>query len=186
MVNGEKVVLLLDWENILCSLRDTFGIDNMNIEHRLRQMCSWIEKEVGELLEGHGFVFAPEHFDIIFRDICVKLGFQLLVCPKRTLSEPKWDAKSGLLVSKEDTVDETLIWFGELMMNHSDVGCICLVSSDSDFIPFLEKVSSRGIRRALVIPSMVSLSDDQRLTSCADRNDLSNRMILFLDAINPP
>lgn len=181
----EQVLLLVDWENLFVSLFSVFK-NEMRLEYRLSEMLSWIQGNVGELWGGHGFVFAPEHLNVIHQEICTKLGFKFIICPKRQLTKPKKNPKSGLMVSEEDTVDETIIWFGMLIAKHPDVKHICLVSSDSDYIPFLREVSCFGVEIALVFPSIISLgrSKGKQLIKLADRSKNGcNKLILKLDEL---
>ena len=178
-----KVLVLVDWDNLFFSLFNTFK-QEMNLEYRLSKMMHWVKSDIGELLGGYGFVFAPDHLDIHHREMCVKNGFRMMTCPRRKLESAKRNPKTGYTVSEEDTVDETIMWFGELMMNHSDLKCICLVSADSDFAPLFSKAKAHGIQRALVVPTINSLSASRSLIKSVSISQKDGKpMILRLDTL---
>ncbi len=68
---------------------------------------------------------------------------QIIICPKK---------------EKKDIVDETIIWFGKIMLSHPEVGILCLASGDDDFIPLLEEAQKNGIKTGIIIPTITSLS----------------------------
>lgn len=178
-----KVLLLIDWDNLFFCLYDMFKT-NMQLEHRLKKLIEWLQKDIGELFGGHGFVFAPEHLAIYHQQICVQNNLKIIVCPKRELKEPKPNPKTGKLMNKEDTVDETIMWFGKLMIKHPDIKFVCLVSGDDDFAPFFEEVESSNVKRVLAPPTINSLSSSKRLIKLADKHpDTAKKMILMLDAV---
>ena len=178
-----KVLLLIDWDNLFFCLFDMFKT-NMQLEHRLKKLIEWVQKDIGELFGGHGFLFAPEHLAFYHQEVCVQNNLKIIVCPKRTLEKEKLNPKTGKLMKEEDTVDETIIWFGRLMMRHPDVKFICLVSGDDDFVPFFEEAGSCNIKRVLAPPTINSLSRSKRLIRLADKHpDTLKKMILMLDAL---
>ena len=68
-----KVLLLVDWENVFFSLYDPSNPSKgTNITERFPKMMEWIKSDVGELLGGYGFVFAPDRFHIDNIKMCLK------------------------------------------------------------------------------------------------------------------
>ena len=57
-----KVLLLIDWENVFSCLFNDFGPDRLNLDYRFKKLMEWIKAEIGELFGDHGFIFAPSHF----------------------------------------------------------------------------------------------------------------------------
>ena len=183
-VTNNKVLVLVDWDNLFFSLFDSFKM-HMDLERRLKKMMEWIKTEIGEIIGGYGFVFAPEHLAFYHQQVCVENNFKLLICPKRKLEEPKINKKTGEMMSEEDTVDETIIWYGNLMMRHRDVGFICLVSGDNDYVPLFEEAPEHGVKRVLVPPTINSLSRSKTLIRLTDKNPKTNKkMILVLDDVD--
>lgn len=179
-----KVLVLVDWDNLFYSLFNTFGQEEMRLEERLQQMMHWIKKEIGEIWGDSGFVFAPEHLPIFYQELCTQSKLKIMVCPKRKLEEPQMDPKKGHLVSELDTVDETIIWFGERLMGIPEIGFVCLVSGDADYIPLFQKASQHGILRVLVAPSHQSLSRSDEFLGLVDDHPLTHKkMLLHLDQV---
>lgn len=180
----KKVLLLVDWENLFFNLFTDFGAQNMDITFRLKKMLAWIQGEIGEIFGDYGFVFAPEHLSLSHQRMCVNNNMKLVICPKRQLRTPKKDPKTGRMITEEDTVDETIIWFGKTMMRHPDVKFICLVSGDDDYVPLFEEAERYSIKRVLIPPTLNSLSKSKRLVRLADKHPISlKRMILRLDTL---
>ncbi len=178
-----KVLLLVDWDNLFLNLFAVFN-QQINLARRLEAMQNWIQREVGELLGGYGFVFAPEHFSSIHQQMCVNLNMRLMICPKRPLEKPKRHPKTGRMITEEDTVDETLIWFGTMMMRHPDIGFLCLVSGDDDYVPLFEEAARQRVKRVLIPPTLDSLSKSKRLIMLTDKHPKTlRRMILRLDTL---
>ena len=174
---GGKVLLLIDWENVFFCLFESFGPDRLDLHYRFEKLMEWIKNEIGDLLGSHGFIFAPEHFSSYHREICVKNGLRIMICPKK-----KSDQGNG---KEEDTVDPTIISFGEMMLGHPEVGFICLVSGDEDYVPLLEKAQIAKIKIALVPPTINSLSVNKAIIKFIDTHpDTGKKMVLMLDQIN--
>jgi len=183
-VVAKEVLLLIDWENLFFRLFDRFGAESMLIERRMAMLIEWTKQNVGELLGGHGFIFAPEHMSFFHQQICVQNNLRLMTCPKRQLTSPKRNQKTGEMQTEEDTVDETIIWFANLMMRHPNFRFICLVTGDSDFVPLLKEMGEHNIKRALIVPTIDSLSKTKELINLVDRHPGTHkRMILSLDKI---
>lgn len=170
----EGVLLLVDWDNLFYNLFSSFKAEGLRLNYRLKKLIEWLENEIGEIAGGHGFVFAPEHLSSYHQQICLQNGFKLIICPKIQATEV--DAK------ERDTVDETIIWFGKMMMRHPDVKTICLVSGDDDFVPLFEEAEKCGVRRALAPPTLNSLSKSKRLIRLVSKHSRTRRkMLLRLD-----
>lgn len=179
---ARQVLLLIDWDNIFYGLSNRFGIEEIQIEKHIKKLVDWTKEQVGELLGGYGFVFAPEHLSHFHQQICVNNGLKLIICPKRHLLEPRVNPKTGETTNIEDTVDETIIWFAETMFCHPNFKFICLATGDRDYIPLLKQAEKHGIKRALVIPSLNSVSNKKELIRLTDRHPTTlKRMVLRLD-----
>lgn len=173
-----KVLILVDWDNLFYSLFDAFGVE-INLDYRLEKLMEWIKTEIGEILGDKGFVFAPEHLSPLHQQACVENNFKLIICPKRDVRD-----EQGRLIKEEDTVDETIIWFGQMMMRHQDVRFICLVSGDDDFVPLFEEVPKYGVKRVLIPPTIGSLSKSKALIRLIDKHPMTDKkMILMLDQV---
>jgi len=165
-----EVLVLIDWDNLFICLQERFGAE-MRLENRIQALIEWIKSDIGEIWREWGFVFAPDYLTIIHRDIFVRNNLRLMICPKKQIGEMQMD-----------TVDETLIWFGEAMLNHPEIGFICLVSGDADYVKFLEKAKKAGVKIALAPPTINSLSRD--LVGYANINPKTGKkIILRLDTL---
>ncbi len=170
---GSKVLLLVDWENLFFTLFADFGPDRMNLDYRFEKLMDWIKSDIGELLSDHGFIFAPEHFAAYHRQVCVKSNLKIIICPKRQTGE-----------KLEDTVDETIIWFGNMMFKHPDIGFVCLVSGDEDYVPLLEEAKKKKIKIALVAPTLNALSTNKAIVKLIDMHPKTGKkMVLRLDQV---
>jgi hypothetical protein len=175
-----KILLLIDWENLFYSLCDILGPIDMQLEQRIKKMMEWISVEVGEVFAG--FVFAPEHMNSIHQRICTELGFTFIVCPKKYLTVSQLNPKTGFMINILDTVDQGIIDFGTMMTGYSEFNTVCLVSGDSDFIPFLKLLKKHKKRIALVAPTTYSLSQDKQMENLADLSPKTGN-IMFLKLV---
>lgn len=160
-IEEKKVLLLIDWENLFLNLFDVFR-EKMQLSYRIEDSMKWL-KETGELLGGKGFVFAPEHLSYLHQEICVENNLQIMICPKK---------------EKRDIVDETIIWFGRIMLSHPEVGILCLASGDDDFVPLLEDAQKNGIKTSLIIPTINSLS--RNLLSFIEKDPKTGKRIALM------
>lgn len=180
----EQVLLLGDWDNIWYSLQTRFGVGEMDIERRMRELMKWINKNIGGLFGQSGFMFAPEHLSLIHQQICIEQGFKLFTCPKKILTEPMEDPKTGKMKTEMDTVDDTIMWFAKSMVGHPNFKTVCLISGDKDYIPLLLWLKEHGIRIALAPPTLGSLAKDLELVGCVDESLITReRMLFVLDKI---
>jgi len=170
-----KVLLLLDWDNIVYGLLERFGLQGMDLEVRIKKLNNWVLSEIGTPLDGFGFVFAPEHLNAIHQAICVRNNMRLITCPKK-------EAQIGS--KPEDTVDATLMWFSDLMLKHQEVQFVCLVSGDEDYEPMVKGVKKAGVKMALVTPALRSLSNQGGLSRFADNHPVTGKkMFISLDTL---
>ena len=153
-----RVLLLMDWDNFEICLRQRFGPGKMQIDQNIKKLINWVKSEVGELSGGYGWVFAPEHLNQTYRNICAENNLRMITCPKKHLAEPRRNPKSRKMETDVDTVDETIIWYGKWMLQHPDIQFICIASGDSDYLPLMEAAKKHGIKVAFAAPSVGSLS----------------------------
>lgn len=172
----KKVVILVDWDNLLMCLYQKFS-PNVHLEDRIEKFFEWIHENIGETLCG--VVFTPRQLSLEHQKMWIKHGFKIMFCPKVHLLKAQKDSKSGAMRTLKDTVDNELMDFGEMMLNHQDIGCVCLVSGDKDYVPFLEKVAAKKIKRAIAPPTLASLSTDQRMVNSADVNPRTGTKLIF-------
>lgn len=173
MQGGNKTLLCFDWDNFFGSLFRDFGPDNVRLEERVDKIFSWVNTEVGKIISIGGFVFAPEHLNILHKRIFLKHDFNFLICPKK---------EGG-----QDVVDENIISFCEWAMKHPEVGYLCLASGDNDYFPLFEKAGKLGVKRALVVPTLNCLAKipkGKRLVDLIDSHPLTGRkMVLRSDLL---
>jgi hypothetical protein len=180
---GPQVLLLIDWDNLFHSIASFFeSVEEIRIEDRIAKIREWVDCEVGPLLGGHGFVFAPEHLSLAHQEICVKHGLKLVICPKKILAEPERNPKTGQMENEHDTVDETIIWFAQMMITNTAFDTICLVSGDNDYLHLFKQMKVYGKKRALVAPTNNSLAKngDDLLVEQVDINPANRKMMLVL------
>jgi hypothetical protein len=176
-----RVLLLIDWDNLYYGLFQRFGHLDMHIGERIVALMEWVE-EIGGLMGGRGFIFAPEHVSAEYQRMFNENRLQLVICPKRKLKTPRADFLGGEPRTEEDTVDETIIWFAKNMAGHPSFKILCLVSGDNDYVPMFEEMGRLGIKRALAPPAIASLAKNKRLLNLTDRNPVTQkRMILLLE-----
>lgn len=173
----EKILVLIDWDNLFLNLINIFKPGKVNLSFRLDKLKEWLG-EIGEIWAV--FVFAPPHLSPWHRKLLRQHGFFLITCDK-IKPEEKTKEKTG--DKKEiDTVDETLIRFGELELPHPDIDYLCLVSGDFHFAELLEKAQKSGKKRAIVISGINPLA--RKLIAFADQHPKTKRkMILRLDEV---
>lgn len=168
---ADKVLVLVDWDNLFFCLYKTFGAE-MQLDYRLKKLMDWVREDIGEMLGDKGFIFAPEHLSFIHQQVCAESNLKLIICPKRQIRDER-----GKLTGEEDTVDETLIWFGRMMMRHPDVKFICLVSGDDDYVPLFKEAPLYGVKRILVPPTVDSLSKSKTLIRLVDKHPITGKLM---------
>jgi hypothetical protein len=163
---GQKVLLLIDWDNFRSGLLKRFGSGQIRLEKRIQRLIGWLKDEAGELVDDYGFVFAPEHLNDLFRKMCTKNKLRTFTCPKRDVPD-----SDGSM----DSVDEVMIWFGKLMVRHPDVGFLCIVSGDKHFMPLMKVAVENNINVIFVAPSI----------NCFSKTSEIIDKIIGLTSINP-
>lgn len=166
MSEKRRILVLIDWDNLWLNLLNIFGPENVRISHRFDELKKWL-RTIGEIFAV--FVFAPPFLSPIFRKIIREQGFYLVACDK---IEKTADEEGQL-----DTVDEALMKFGELMLDHPDINYLCLVSGDDDFIPLLRKAEEKGIKKAIAVASIHPLS--RNLVPLADRHPATQKKMIL-------
>lgn len=140
-----RVLVLLDWENLQQNVGFVPG--GLSLKDRLDACIRQIAKQVGSIVDV--FVFMPPHASHIWGEQLYKAGFFILVCPKIK-------NKAG---DEVDTTDETLIRFGERMLDELEgLTHLCLGSGDIDFSPLLIRARRKGLKNVLIAGDPRSLS----------------------------
>lgn len=149
----KKILVLVDWENI--SLNVGFTPGEPSLKERLDVCIRNIAKQVGSIVDV--FVFMPPHASYTWGEHLYSLGFFIIACPKVK-------NKAG---EEIDTVDETLMKFGERMLDRTEgLTHLCLVSGDADLLPLLTRARLKGLKTVLI---------------AADTHSLSAKMIPLID-----
>lgn len=131
---GSCALVLIDWENITGHVpMGKYEPEEYSREAGIKKLFLWIKSEVDEIFDS--FVFAPLFMAYMDYQLLYELDLQPIACPKIPLGSP----------NRKDTVDETLIKKGLKWITHQKLTHICLVSGDSDFIPFLEEAKKQGL-----------------------------------------
>lgn len=160
-----KILVLLDWENLSINVAD-FSPDNFSLTagfHRLAQQL----RDVGEVTNV--FVFAPLPSLATHAEIFYHQGFISVLCPKI-------HSKSG---EEQDTTDSTIITFGQKMIGYMpDLTHLCIGSGDRDFIPLARGAIRQGLRIIIIAGSCQSLAP--KLSELADIHPTSEERMVYL------
>ena len=149
--NPNKVLLLIDWENLLISQKSGQmpSEEGYSIVAGFDRLIDQITLEIGEIVNV--FIFAPPHILSSFGETFVKLGFFQIVCPKIT-------GKTG---EEEDTTDSTLIDFGKTAIEQiKDLTHLCIGSGDKDFSLLVRQAKRKGLKILVVASSNRSLAKE--------------------------
>jgi len=149
--NLNKVLLLIDWENLLISLKSEQmpSEEGYSITAGFDRLVEQITLEIGEIVNV--FIFAPPHILSSFGETFVKLGFFPIVCPKVR-------GKTG---EEEDTTDSTLINFGRTAIEHiKGLTHLCIGSGDKDFSLLVRQAKRKGLKILVVASSNRSLATE--------------------------
>jgi len=155
-----KALVLIDFENLLLALEtesDKILLEEKTptLTERLNELTKRIAREVAEVVAV--FVFIPR-FSTMWSKEFHKSGFFMIYCPKILNKESQ----------EVDTVDETMIQFGQLMIQQiPDLTHLCIASGDQDFIPLIRQAIQKGLKTIVVPGSNRSLSLE--LKRVADR-----------------
>lgn len=148
-------IMLIDWDNLLINLRLP-SPDEVSLIGGFDKVIKDIAREFGEIIDV--FVFLPPQPAYIWGETLHKLNFYPIVCPKITDKEGE----------EQDTVDDTLIRFGERdIENTKNLSFLCLGSGDKDFSPLVRRAMRRGLKIVVVAGSTKSLASE--LIDLADR-----------------
>lgn len=167
-IRGNKVLVLLDWENLQSS---TVSIppEKFSLQVGLEKLIEKITSEVGKIVGI--FVFLPPHLVSTIGERLKKEGFFIICCPKIK-------GKDGV---ERDTVDEELMRFGRKMIAEiPDLTHLCLGSGDQDFIPFLQEARHQGLKIILISGTLQSLSKEIIRFAVKDPKTRKRRVFLFL------
>ena len=155
-----KMLVLIDLENILLSVRDFGDISSMAFP---RQKFDEIVGRLGKIAQiVASFVFGPTNTITRHGDYLRELGFIPVHCPLMVNIKER-----GPSTDKRDTVDPVLIETGRTMMSLL-VGLthLCIVSGDSDFTPLARDAQRRGLDVVVVAGSRLSLSKNLEEFAC--------------------
>ena len=160
-----RILVLIDWDNLFLNLMDIYKPEKLNLSFHFDNLKKWLE-EIGQIWAV--FVFAPQHLNVWHRKFLQEREFFLVTCTK---------IKTGETPEEIDTVDETLIKLGELLLSYPDITHLCLVSGDADFIPLLEKAKKEGVKRAIAVASVKPLS--RNLLPLADTHPKTRKKMIL-------
>lgn len=164
---GNKVLVLLDWENLQLGTA-SIPPDKFSLQVGLEKLIEKIAGEVGKII--FVFVFLPPHLAPIWGERLKKEGFFIVCCPKIK-------GKDGV---DRDTVDEELMRLGRKMIAEiPDLTHLCLGSGDQDFIPLLQDAKQQGIKIVLVSGTLTSLSKELIRFAEKDKRSGKRRVFLF-------
>ena len=160
-----KILVLLDWENLSISA-DDIPPEKFSLTagfHRLAQQF----RDVGEVTNV--FLFAPLPSLATHAEIFYRQGFISVLCPKI-------HSKSG---EEQDTTDGIIITFGQRIIGHMpDLTHLCIGSGDRDFVPLAREAIRRGLRIIIVAGSCQSLAPE--LSELADIHPMSKKRMVYL------
>ena len=166
-IKGAKVLVLIDWENLLAALRLLSSPpERFSMAAGFDRLIEEITDKVGEIAVV--FIFTPSHLVASVEQISRELGFFTVVCPKTK------DKKTGEYV---DTVDATLIELGEIQMGLiNGLTHLCIGSGDRDFTPLMRRARRKGLRTIVVAGSEKSLASKMI--------DLADNLFIFSPSID--
>lgn len=148
----EKVVILIDWENLYKEPRIE---EKLSISEIFQKLIKRVSQEIGEIVNV--FVFTPPHSASVWGETFYNQGFFIISCPKVT--DKKGETK--------DTVDETLIDFGRKMIQNMKLTHLVIGTGDRDFSPLYREAIYQGLKIVTVAASEKSLSS--RLIELSDK-----------------
>lgn len=161
-----KILVLIDWENLLSS---TVSIppEKFSLDTGLNNLIEKITQEVGIIIGI--YVFVPPHLVSTWGEKFKKEGFFIICCPKIK-------TKTG---EEKDTVDEELTRFGAKMIAQiPDLTHLCLGSGDQDFIPLLQEAKQRGLKIIIATGGLQPLSVE--LIRFAEKDPITGKRRVYL------
>ena len=160
-----KILVLIDWENLIISIKANFP-GNFSLTAGINRLKKWIELE-GEILGF--FVFAPLHILKTYSDLFYKNGFIAICCPKVASEKRK----------EIDTTDEIIIIFGEKMIaTMPELTHLCIASGDIGIKPLIEQATRKGLKIMIAAGHFDSLANE--LIDLASRSQ-SGKLIHMFD-----
>lgn len=163
-----KILVLVDWENLQWQIG--FSPGRPSLKDRLDSRIKEVAAEVGGVLDV--FVFMPPHISYTWGESLHEKGFFIVACPKIR-------NKAG---EETDTTDETIIKFGEMMMdNVRGLTHLCLASGDKDFSPLLNRAQRKGLENIIIAGDIKSLAGDV-ISLASQRKDGSRRVYILYES----
>lgn len=163
----KKVLILIDFENLMISLQNTIGPIGFSIEAGFNRVIAEITTAIGEIIGV--FAFLPPDRAMVWSKDLYRLGFTTILCPRIK-------DKEGV---DQDTTDTTLMKLGEwLMENLTGLTHICIGSGDKDFGPLMRKGALKGLKRMVIAANLSSLSSE--LIKLTDSNPLTGKKMVYL------
>lgn len=139
-----KVLVLLDWENLLYSLTPLLG--DLSVFEILLRAIKKISREVGEIINI--FVFTSPHLASVWGERFYEERFFVVSCPKIT-------TKKG---ETKDTTDEILAEFVRQMIENLNFSHLCIGTGDRDLSKLYHEAMRKGLKTITIASSEGSLS----------------------------
>jgi len=141
----EKVVILINWENLLQSMGPRIEKE-LSVSEIFLKLIKRVSQEIGEIVNV--FIFAPPHLASVWGETFYNQGFFIISCPKVT------DKKGGT----KDTVDEILLDFGRRMIQNMNLSHLAIGTGDRDLSRLYQDVILKGWKIVTIAASEKSLS----------------------------
>lgn len=155
-----KVLVVLDFENIMKALERIPPRESFSIVDGLDKMIKKIAQDIGEIVNV--YVFVPVHLAYHYAEMFHKANCFTIVCPKI----------KGKIGEDIDTTDEILKNFGRSAIRDTQgLTDICIGSGDKDFTSLAREAISRGLVVTIVAGSTHSLASEMI--------KISDRVIFF-------
>ncbi len=164
----ERMILVLfDWDNLQLSLDSPRpeGFSLISGFDRLMEKLGEIGKV--ELI----YLFAPPGISDHFLEIFYHQGINIISCPKITPKERG---------PKRDTTDETMIRFGEELIDQiPTLTHLCIGSGDKDFCGLARYAIRKGLKIIITAASKTSLAPELIDLASRDPETKKRRVIWF-------
>ncbi len=168
---GNKILLLIDFENLQKNARIAQTPDNFSITDAFDSLFRQISQETGKITDA--FIFVPPHTTSLLIEKFYELGLFTIFCPK-VIDKGK----------EKDTVDSTMIEFGRKMINQMpELTHLCLGSGDKDFIPLIREAMRAGLKIMIIAGDQLSLSSE--IIKLADFNPKTKQKMIYLFSPSP-
>ncbi len=160
----KKILFLIDLENLLLNA-GLFPPERFSLANELDRITKQITDEVGNITNT--FVCSPP--SQAYGEVCYEMRFFNIACAKVRNKEGR----------EVDTVDQTLVEFGEQMiLQIPNLTHLCLGSGDKDFSRFVRWAKLQGLKIIIVAGNLTSLS--RELIELADVNPETGRKMIYL------